>query len=366
MSDFDFVSEYEAEEEHSSVLGDNAAQSAINCAFVGVGGGGGKLAKAFLSVGFNKTLLVNTTSKDFGDPEKEGISLDHLLPLPGLDGVAKNISLGKKVLGDNSAIVEDTLRTRLGKVDWLFVCASGGGGTGSSSMALHGSFIRYLKSVEADGGVVYIVTKPTAQEMLNPTVAQNFDSLVSDLQDKTYILLDNERQLSHLRGRVGVADLYPAANRMFAKMFWNLLKYAEETSPIQAFDGKDLARFLRAKGRIIIGSAMMVPAINLGASLFQKCIDSSPCPKPEGRAKAGVLLEIISPELAADADVSGHLEAAASYVGGRSETLFNGVYVQDMPKQMKKKLVSIMALSGLESHARVSAYSDESDVEDYP
>ena len=36
----------------------------------------------------------------------------------------------KKVLSDNSTVVEDALRTKLGKVDWLFVLASGGGGTG--------------------------------------------------------------------------------------------------------------------------------------------------------------------------------------------------------------------------------------------
>ena len=46
------------------LLPDNAAVTAINCGFVGVGGGGGKLAKAFMDAGFNKTILVNTTDKD--------------------------------------------------------------------------------------------------------------------------------------------------------------------------------------------------------------------------------------------------------------------------------------------------------------
>ena len=65
------------------------------------------------------------------------------------------------------------MRTKLGKVDWLFVLASGGGGTGSSCVALHDVFERYLKSVQAQGNVVYIVLWPSAQELLNNTIAKN-------------------------------------------------------------------------------------------------------------------------------------------------------------------------------------------------
>ena len=50
--------------QHDEQLPENEAVSALNCAFIGVGGAGGKLAKAFLDLGFNKTLLLNTTEKD--------------------------------------------------------------------------------------------------------------------------------------------------------------------------------------------------------------------------------------------------------------------------------------------------------------
>ena len=46
--------------------------------------------------------------------------------------MGKDIDLGKRVLENNSALVEDAIRTRIGKVDWLFVLAGGGGGTGSA------------------------------------------------------------------------------------------------------------------------------------------------------------------------------------------------------------------------------------------
>jgi hypothetical protein len=47
--------------------------------------------------------------------------------------------------------------------------------------------------------------------------------------------------------------------------------------------------------------------------------------------------------MANDPDVSQHLDAAISYVGGRTETLFSGVYV----KENAPGLVAIMLMGGL-------------------
>ena len=127
-NDFDFIDHYGAEVEVTH--DDNEVQSAVNFGIIGVGGGGGKLAKAFLDLGVNKTLLVNTTAKD----QPTGVPEKHLVIVPGADGVAKDAALGKKVFKDNGAVVEDALRTRLGKVDWLFVFAGGGGGTNDSKI----------------------------------------------------------------------------------------------------------------------------------------------------------------------------------------------------------------------------------------
>jgi cell division GTPase FtsZ len=340
MNDFDFIDEYTSEIAPENLLPENEAATAINCAFVGFGSGGGKLARAFLDLGFNKTLLFNTTEKDF----QHDIDDKHLVVLPGSDGVAKNIELGKKVLSEASAFVEDALRTRLGKVDWLFVSAGGGGGTGSSVHVLDPVFDRYLKACEATGRIVYIVSTPTAQEKLNVTVRENSDILLDSVKNDPHVVLDNERQLNSFRGKVGVLGLYPAANKAFAKMFWQLLKLATEQSPVQTFDGKDLERFLSSDGRIIVGSAIVQSGPSAGVELFQKCIDNSPCPKPSGKSKTGVLLLVLTEADANDADVSGHLEAATSYVGGRTDTLFSGIYVRDpLPG-----VVSVLALGGLE------------------
>ena len=110
------------------------------------------------------------------------------------------------------------LRARLGNVDWLFVCASGGGGTGSASPALHNAFQRYLDSVQGDGKVVYIISTPTKQELLNPTIKSNCASLCQNVVDYPHIVIDNEKQLQLLRGKVGMLGMYPAANKAFSQM----------------------------------------------------------------------------------------------------------------------------------------------------
>tara|TARA_Y100000310_G_scaffold297699_1_gene330933 strand:- start:2135 stop:3211 length:1077 start_codon:yes stop_codon:yes gene_type:complete len=327
--EFDFVDAYSGlpEESDEQALPENTADSAIDCAFLGVGGGGGKLAKAFLDLGFNKTLLVNTTVKD----QPDGIDEAHFLLIPGADGVGKDVALGKKILGENSALVEDAVRSRLGAPDWIFVLAGGGGGTGSASPILHDALARHLKAVGASGKVVYVVSRPSAQELLNSTIERNYDALLRDVACHPHIIIDNERQLQLLRNKVGMLNLYPVANKNFAKLLAQLFKLAATHSDIQAFDTKDLEKCLSAAGRIMIGSSIIKDTSrrDLGAAVLQGCINASPCPPPANRTQAGALMLIASSEMAGDPQVSKNLEAAFSYVGGRTDALFSGVYVRD-------------------------------------
>ena len=343
MSEFDDFDHYgETEEvEDSNLLPENTVACALNCAFIGVGGGGGKLAKAFLDLGFNKTLLINTTEKD----QPDNIEEQHLVLIPDADGVAKNVFYGKEILKQNSAVVEDALRTKLGKVDWLFVLCGGGGGTGSSSFSLDNAFTRYLKSVEAEGRVFYIATWPSAQELLNPTIAKNAMSLATDLKDSPHIILDNEKQIKILRGKVGIVDLFPTANKAFAKLFSQTFKLASMKSSIQSFDSKDLERCLRENKRMLIGTTVIKDpdTSNLGAQILQNCIKRSPCPTTHTKSNIGALLLVINQQMASDPKISQHLDAAISYVGGRTEILFSGIYIIDNAPG----LVAIMLMGGL-------------------
>ena len=344
MSDFDFIDHYGDSEEvkGEEQLDENEVISSLNCAIIGIGGGGGKMAKAFLDIGFNKTLLVNTTEKDI----PEGVDDKHVVLIPDADGIGKDVNLGKTIFADNGAVVEDALRTKLGNVDWLFVLAGGGGGTGSASVSLHGVFERYLKSVSAGGSIVYVVSQPSAQESLNSTISKNAASLLKDVSKHSHIVLDNERQVKLLRGKVGMLGMFPFANTAFAKLMAQVLKLSSEQSSIQSFDSKDLERCLRTDKRMFIGSTIVKDPEdpNLGATIFQNCLKRSPCPLPKGKPATGTMLLVVTPDMANDPDISKHLDAAVSYVGGRTETLFAGVYV----KENLPGLVAILTMNGLD------------------
>jgi cell division GTPase FtsZ len=342
--DFGFLGNYDDENDNSDSLSlpENTAKSAISCAFIGVGGGGGKMAKAFIDIGFNKTFLINTTEKD----QPSDLDEKHFLLIPGADGVGKDVSLGKEVFDSNSAMVEDALRTRVGKIDWLFVLCGGGGGTGSAAYALNKSFERFLSTREATGRVIYVVSKPTAQEMLNPTIVKNYESLLEDVSKSTHIVIDNEKQLELLRGKVGLLNMYPAANSTFAKLFWQFLKMASESSPVQTFDTKDLEKCLGTDGRIFIGSTIIknTDSKNLGADIYQGSINGSPCLKPGKTPTSGALLLLVTEDHANDPNVSNQLEAAVSYVGGRADILFSGIYI----KNKLPGLIGLVMLGGVD------------------
>ncbi len=327
--EFDFVDAFDDQGPASGddLLSANTATSAIDVAFIGVGGGGGKLAKAFIDTGFSRSLLVNTTIKD----QPDGVDEANFLLIPGADGVGKDINLGKKILSENSALVEDAVRARLGKPDWIFVLAGGGGGTGSSCSVLHGALTRHLTSTGASGKVVYVISKPGSQEMLNNTIAKNYRQALEDVSGHPHIVIDNEKQLELLRNKVGMLNLYPVANKMFAKLLSQIFKLAATHSDIQTFDTKDLESCLKQDGRIVVGSTVIKDTSrrDLGAAVLTGCIKSSPCPTPANRLRSGALLMVASSAMVSDPSVSKNLEAAFSYVGGRTDTMFSGVYVKD-------------------------------------
>ena len=141
--------------------------------------------------------------------------------------------------------------------------------------------------------------------------------------------------------------MYPTANKVFAKMLSQILRLASESSSIQTFDTKDLEQCLRVDGRIFIGTCAMKNSndLDLGLKIFKGCAQRSPCPGPDGKPAAGALLLVINSKIAEDPIASNHMESAISYVGGRSDTLFSGVYL----KNSVPGVIALMMLSGIET-----------------
>ena len=190
------------------------------------------------------------------------------------------------------------------------------------------------------------MTWPSSQELLNTTITNNAVSLANDIKSAPHIVLDNEKQIKFLRGRVGMMNLFPTANTAFAKLLSQTFKLASEKSSIQSFDSKDLERCLKTNNRMVVGTTVIKDADvpNLGSMILQNSLKRSPCPDVREKAKTGALLLVVSPEMANDPQISQHLDAAISYVGGRTDTLFSGVYVRDNVPG----LIAITLMAGLE------------------
>ena len=190
------------------------------------------------------------------------------------------------------------------------------------------------------------MTWPSSQELLNTTITNNAVSLANDIKNAPHIVLDNEKQIKFLRGKVGMMNLFPTANTAFAKLLSQTFKLASEKSSIQSFDSKDLERCLKTNNRMVVGTTVIKdPSVsNLGSMILQNSLKRSPCPDVREKAKTGALLLVVSPEMANDPQISQHLDAAISYVGGRTDTLFSGVYVRDNVPG----LIAITLMGGLE------------------
>ena len=342
-NDFDFVDDFAEEmEKPKDLLDDNIFPSSIKVGAVGIGGCGNHLAEAFFKLGFYRTLLVNSTEKDF----PKGIDKKHLVLLDGeIDGLAKNMKLGKSVLLDNSTKIEDALRTKIGDdIDFLLVMCGLGAGTGSSASVLNPTFKKYLKSIGAKGDVIYLATIPSAREKMNKTIMENAKTALNDLKNETIIVLDNEKAISRFRGKVGISSLYPKINEAFAKLFLQFLKTTKNQSDISVCDGEDLTRFLKSKGRILLGtSALKETGEDMGSKIYNSCLETSLCPKPKGNADIAVLLQILNNEMAESPEVSSHIENVQGYCSGRSQTFFGGVYLNEKVKGM----INLLGLSGL-------------------
>ena len=167
----------------------------------------------------------------------------------------------------------------------------------------------------------------------------------ADVASHPHVIIDNEKQLQLLRGKVGMMNMFPSANKNFAKLLSQVFKLAAEHSPIQTFDSKDLEKCLSTDGRMVVGSTVVrdVTRNDLGSLVYQGCLRSSPCPTPSGNSETGVLLLVVDNDMANDPDVSRRLESAFSYVGGRANTLFSGVYV----KERLPGLIAITLMGGL-------------------
>ncbi len=133
----------------------NRLDQSIKIGVIGVGQAGSRVAETFYKKGYS-SCVINTSKQDL---EFISVEEDRKLLLDGsLGGTGKDLDLGREIFDDSVSQIEEFLYPTINNQDMAYLCVSGGGGTGSSSVD---TMISVLFGMGLPIGVIYILPKQT-------------------------------------------------------------------------------------------------------------------------------------------------------------------------------------------------------------
>jgi len=216
-------------------------------AFVGVGQGGSRVAQTFKKLGYNRVAAINTAQQDLNS-----LDLEHKLCI-GEGGAGKQPELAKQIFEKNKEDVLDFMRYSFGEtVDRIFVCAGGGGGTGSGMMSPLVETVfelqKILNSESKQVGVILTLPRKSegakvranAVKALNDAVNLRNRKIISPL-----IILDNEK-IGQLYPNLPVAKFWSTANSSIAGLFHLFNLTSNKDSSYSSFDKNDYKTVLNS------------------------------------------------------------------------------------------------------------------------
>jgi cell division GTPase FtsZ len=223
---------------------------AFQCAFLGSGQGGSRIADSFYQLGYRRVAVFNTTDRDF-----YGISTD--IPTLSFDigGAAKDAGFAAQHLKGRDQEVWDLMLRAWGNVvDYALVCVSLGGGTGSGTVSgLVQMARKYMESKGRTPRVGAIISLPQVDEgqqtARNTVIA--FQELLT-LKASPLIIIDNKR-IDEVYDKPGFADLYPIANKAVSQLFHLFNQLAASDKGTITFDQSELAQLLDS-GIVVMGA----------------------------------------------------------------------------------------------------------------
>jgi cell division protein FtsZ len=228
-------------------------------AFIGAGQGGGRIAQTFKKLGYNRVAAINLAQQDLNT-----ISLDNKLCI-GDGGAGKQPELAKEIFQGRKEDVLDFMRYSFGEsFDRIFVCAGGGGGSGSGML---GSLVETAHELQnsLDRGALrnqvgVILTLPKKSE--GAKVLANANKALHDavnLKNKgvvsPLIILDNEK-IGKLYPSLSVTKFWDTANSNVAGLFHLFNLTSNKDSSYSSFDKNDYKTILDS-GTVAFGVSMV-------------------------------------------------------------------------------------------------------------
>ncbi|HEX7714929.1 MAG TPA: hypothetical protein VF531_13025 [Bacillota bacterium] len=213
----------------------------IKFGFVGCGQGGGKIVDLFGQKGY-KTLAINTSPVDLAAltmiPNEYRVCIGSRL------GAGKDPRVGQEAIRSDAEKVKKVLQDYFARdVDFVFVVACLGGGTGTGVVA---DTIELTRQVGLTTGC--ITTIPLASESLeeHKNALKGLD-ILSDVSPTPLYLIDNE--LLRLKfGNRPVMGFWPMANEAIVNTLDEVNQIPNRPSNMFVFDREDFFRLLNTPG----------------------------------------------------------------------------------------------------------------------
>lgn len=297
----------------------------LNIGFVGVGQCGGNIANEFARLGY-KAIAINTSETDLEKLNHIQKNNRLLIPL-GVQGAGKNPEVGKQALTEHIESVMHLIGQVfvLDKIDFLFVCAGLGGGTGSGVAPL-------LTQILSEQGypIGMIVTIPSESESPKvKIVALNAFEELSQIENMGATFVIDNAKASALPSQMGFKTKYAVVNENIARKIDMINKMTVMPSEV-AFDARDFQTMLFSRGSAAVGLVPIEDVAELKedesvAIMCQKGLESSMYAQTDFQQSKAAAFLFELPESSGGIITEEAVQRAQNELGHPFET-FTGIY----------------------------------------
>ncbi len=238
------------------------AVGSIRFAWLGTGHCGGRILAAFRSLGYGKTLAVNTTRRDLDRLE---LPPSHKMLLDiGREGAGKDMALGCKAVElHQQKILERMHKSFGGDTDHIMLCFGAGGGTGGGSVTelitLARTYARQIGLQRVGKSVGVIMTLPSEGEITSGVIGRNASIVARELalmahrgEISPLVIVDNDR-VCPKQSNLTVKTYWPTINSRIAGLFDIFNRQSWLPSEYSALDPADYSSILTAGGCAVMG-----------------------------------------------------------------------------------------------------------------
>ena len=226
---------------------------AIEMAVIGVGQAGSRIAETMHKRGYD-VGVINTSAQDL--EHIEVMPQQKLLLEGSLGGTGKDQDLGRELFADSVSQITDFVQPILAGNNMVYLAASGGGGTGSSSID---TMVPLLYDEGMPVGVIYILPKATedAQSKRNSIeTLSRLAALASKDVISSLIVVDNA-QIEQIYAGLGQSKFWDVSNNAIVDPLTTFNTLTASPSRHTSLDPSDFGKIISCGDCSIYGQLVV-------------------------------------------------------------------------------------------------------------